>query len=99
MCTKNEIRVCVIVVFFFFFKQMTAYDMRISDWSSDVCSSDLIVLAGMVAPVGGRPRNLWHGYRLHENKVECARTPREPPRHPAQQHGSVSGESRRRDVP
>src|SRR3546814_435130 len=28
-------------VFFFFFKQKTAYDMRISDWSSDVCSSDL----------------------------------------------------------
>src|SRR3546814_6042597 len=27
--------------FFFFFKQKTAYDMRISDWSSDVCSSDL----------------------------------------------------------
>src|SRR3546814_6093785 len=26
----------------FFFKQKTAYDMRISDWSSDVCSSDLI---------------------------------------------------------
>src|SRR3546814_5273551 len=29
------------VMFFFFFKQKTAYDMRISDWSSDVCSSDL----------------------------------------------------------
>src|SRR3546814_6363583 len=29
------------VVVFFFFKQKTAYDMRISDWSSDVCSSDL----------------------------------------------------------
>src|SRR3546814_13447405 len=28
---------------FFFFEQMTAYDLRISDWSSDVCSSDLIV--------------------------------------------------------
>src|SRR3546814_2383435 len=28
--------------FFFFFKQKTAYEMRISDWSSDVCSSDLI---------------------------------------------------------
>src|SRR3546814_16757503 len=28
---------------FFFSKQKTAYDMRISDWSSDVCSSDLIV--------------------------------------------------------
>src|SRR3546814_11766019 len=30
-----------ISVFFFFFKQKTAYEMRISDWSSDVCSSDL----------------------------------------------------------
>src|SRR3546814_3271240 len=30
-----------IIVMFFFFKQKTAYDMRISDWSSDVCSSDL----------------------------------------------------------
>src|SRR3546814_9788994 len=29
------------VLFFFFFKQKTAYEMRISDWSSDVCSSDL----------------------------------------------------------
>src|SRR3546814_11449096 len=28
-------------MFFFCFRQMTAYDMRISDWSSDVCSSDL----------------------------------------------------------
>src|SRR3546814_10675236 len=31
----------VIVVVVFFFKQKTAYEMRISDWSSDVCSSDL----------------------------------------------------------
>src|SRR3546814_16825513 len=31
-------------VFFFFFKQKTAYEMRISDWRSDVCSSDLDVL-------------------------------------------------------
>src|SRR3546814_7229091 len=30
-------------LFLFFFKQKTAYDMRISDWSSDVCSSDLVV--------------------------------------------------------
>src|SRR3546814_9982916 len=29
-------------LFFFFFKQKTAYEMRISDWSSDVCSSDLL---------------------------------------------------------
>src|SRR3546814_7125787 len=31
----------VILFLFFFFKQKTAYEMRISDWSSDVCSSDL----------------------------------------------------------
>src|SRR3546814_17789504 len=30
-----------VCLFFFFFKQRTAYEMRISDWSSDVCSSDL----------------------------------------------------------
>src|SRR3546814_2693084 len=29
------------LLYFFFFKQKTAYEMRISDWSSDVCSSDL----------------------------------------------------------
>src|SRR3546814_9624753 len=29
-------------MFVFFFKQKTAYEMRISDWSSDVCSSDLV---------------------------------------------------------
>src|SRR3546814_2334125 len=34
-------RCCVCCGFFFFFKQKTAYEMRISDWSSDVCSSDL----------------------------------------------------------
>src|SRR3546814_5748051 len=33
-----------LVVLFFFFKQKTAYEMRISDWSSDVCSSDLDLL-------------------------------------------------------
>src|SRR3546814_10528414 len=32
---------CIEVCVFFFFKQKTAYEMRISDWSSDVCSSDL----------------------------------------------------------
>src|SRR3546814_4490035 len=34
------------LTFFFFFKQKTAYEMRISDWSSDVCSSDLAKAAG-----------------------------------------------------
>src|SRR3546814_9949417 len=32
---------CLCILCFFFFKQKTAYEMRISDWSSDVCSSDL----------------------------------------------------------
>src|SRR3546814_9325074 len=36
-----SVRLVVVVLFVFFFKQKTAYDMRISDWSSDVCSSDL----------------------------------------------------------
>src|SRR3546814_46119 len=39
-------------VSFFFFKQKTAYEMRISDWSSDVCSSDLAGL--LVQPEDGR---------------------------------------------
>src|SRR3546814_4672794 len=40
---------------FFFFKQKTAYEMRISDWSSDVCSSDLPVIAAVngAAVAGG----------------------------------------------
>src|SRR3546814_6320142 len=39
-----EIGVCwSLVVIVVFFKQKTAYDMRISDWSSDVCSSDLFL--------------------------------------------------------
>src|SRR3546814_10659610 len=38
------------ITLFFFFKQKTAYEMRISDWSSDVCSSDLkVVVMGTIA--------------------------------------------------
>src|SRR3546814_19316535 len=36
--------VCNAFLVYFFFKQKTAYEMRISDWSSDVCSSDLIMM-------------------------------------------------------
>src|SRR3546814_2233357 len=43
---------------FFFFKQKTAYEMRISDWSSDVCSSDLRT---PTAPSRSVPsRDTWH---------------------------------------
>src|SRR3546814_18498079 len=37
---------------FFFFKQKTAYEMRISDWSSDVCSSDLLLGVAVFAMSG-----------------------------------------------
>src|SRR3546814_9005465 len=40
----------VFFLFFFFFKQKTAYEMRISDWSSDVCSSDLLM--SLLTPLG-----------------------------------------------
>src|SRR3546814_4731386 len=49
MCCTSSVGACCssLPASFFFFKQKTAYEMRISDWSSDVCSSDL-------AGVGGR---------------------------------------------
>src|SRR3546814_4571867 len=40
--------VLVFWYFLFFFKQKTAYEMRISDWSSDVCSSDLYAVAVVI---------------------------------------------------
>src|SRR3546814_3098308 len=49
------------VFFFFFFKQKTAYEMRISDWSSDVCSSDLWCGSGRSSWAGGgRPGVFTH---------------------------------------
>src|SRR3546814_20032213 len=42
ICTCTVMSFCV----FLFFKQKTAYAMRISDWSSDVCSSDLLAIVG-----------------------------------------------------
>src|SRR3546814_4176411 len=57
----STLRLCFLVYFllfdfFFFFKQKTAYEMRISDWSSDVCSSDLA--AGWRAAACGGRRHL-----------------------------------------
>src|SRR3546814_4757388 len=56
---------------FFFFKQKTAYEMRISDWSSDVCSSDLqwvvnaytVVFAGLML-AGGSLGDRWGRKRV-----------------------------------
>src|SRR3546814_10392763 len=48
--------------FFFFFKQKTAYEMRISDWSSDVCSSDLLLAASGIGR--GKARGLAHRHAI-----------------------------------
>src|SRR3546814_19134935 len=52
------------MIYSFFFKQKTAYEMRISDWSSDVCSSDL-ALAAQAAQRAQRLRE--QGQRLHRD--------------------------------
>src|SRR3546814_10520552 len=53
---------------FFFFKQKTAYEMRISDWSSDVCSSDLTSLDKFRANEGGSSLSptVWSSVRQAE---------------------------------
>src|SRR3546814_7078358 len=48
----------LVLCFFFFFKQKTAYEMRISDWSSDVCSSDLLNLTAVRYLVEGLHRHI-----------------------------------------
>src|SRR3546814_19369588 len=56
---------------FFFFKQKTAYEMRISDWSSDVCSSDLVdalILIGLTL-LGGLQFLNWNLGRLIDNEL------------------------------
>src|SRR3546814_18625091 len=55
-------------VLFFFFKQKTAYEMRISDWSSDVCSSDLAILIVEFAVLGRQ-----EGQSVWEAAVNAAR--------------------------
>src|SRR3546814_17422350 len=52
--------VMVVVCIVFFFKQKTAYEMRISDWSSDVCSSDLVQVQAAGA-VGGADQDRIEG--------------------------------------
>src|SRR3546814_3863089 len=57
----------MIAMFFFFFKQKTAYEMRISDWSSDVCSSDLRDAKSEFVGI----LRLWDAYRIaHEDMTQ-----------------------------
>src|SRR3546814_17296450 len=71
---------CVVLLFFFFFKQKTAYEMRISDWSSDVCSSDLYLMAHDDDALHYREKSLMQGLlnrddlpRVREMVAETAR--------------------------
>src|SRR3546814_9421642 len=59
----------MISLFVFFFKQKTAYDMRISDWSSDVCSSDLYTTAPSGNPLAMSPASTTPagGSQPHDN--------------------------------
>src|SRR3546814_1581139 len=54
LITKVRIGRPYVFSIFFFFKQKTAYEMRISDWSSDVCSSELGYEAGTADGLMGR---------------------------------------------
>src|SRR3546814_5655117 len=54
---------CVFGILLFFFKQKTAYELRISDWSSDVCSSDLFGLLAVGDQVEGIADVLLHRAR------------------------------------
>src|SRR3546814_3004820 len=49
-CCMLLISICFLLLYFFFFKQKTAYEVRISDWSSDVCSSDLNTFLRFAVP-------------------------------------------------
>src|SRR3546814_11195091 len=67
----------LVCVLFFFFKQKTAYEMRISDWSSDVCSSDLTFPGGALNSglyLSAR-RGCRCGHRHHRSKQQRRRQP------------------------
>src|SRR3546814_4899500 len=61
---------------FFFFKQKTAYEMRISDWSSDVCSSDLTMVQPQYIRLSVFPTHTHHGIKIRLLKARVAPVPR-----------------------
>src|SRR3546814_19030302 len=68
---------------FLFFKQKTAYEMRISDWSSDVCSSDLPRRRACAAPRPGSPPAGGCGARCAPGRRGRGRRRTSPPSPPA----------------
>src|SRR3546814_2350056 len=69
------------ILFFFFFKQKTAYEMRISDWSSDVCSSDLMSANARAPRCQPKKSQLHKAFTASctKNRVSAARAARNPP--------------------
>src|SRR3546814_5185289 len=61
------------VALVFFFKQKTAYEMRISDWSSDVCSSDLLVRE-LIERWRGDPGSTYQSWFLWEERLKNFRS-------------------------
>src|SRR3546814_13393909 len=57
---------------FFFFKQKTAYERRISDWSSDVCSSDLLVMGKHSGRHAFKAKLEDLGFTLADNEIQDA---------------------------
>src|SRR3546814_2444567 len=86
----------VCFMYFFFFKQKTAYEMRISDWSSDVCSSDLAAIAvifDLVHPAIARGHGVDQGRQLRQ--LEGRRAVRSRPGAPLRRDGPVGLRHRR----
>src|SRR3546814_5108030 len=73
---------CQVILMFFFFKQKTAYEMRISDWSSDVCSSDLhsspIAFRADDLSLARSRSQIFHKSRSREHKHDNDQKPYEP---------------------
>src|SRR3546814_6626175 len=77
----------------FFLKQKTAYEQRISDWSSDVCSSDLVGRAVCVQRLGIKAigfqipaRRVSRGGRSQYRKTSCNHTGKNRPANPDLSH-------------
>src|SRR3546814_6983034 len=74
---------------FFFFKQKTAYEMRISDWSSDVCSSDLFSLcAASFAFLFDPFHDIAHGFGTVRREVHARHNRQAKRRDASEQHPS-----------
>src|SRR3546814_10749979 len=77
------------MIFVFFFKQKTAYEMRISDWSSDVCSSDLAPARRQLRRCAPACAAVDHRHRCPRRQSEARRKPVDPARRKRTGHRQV----------